>query len=140
MPSRKDKSIILLPIYPRYANAIMEGRKKVEFRKGNIPESIEYVVVYSTVPEKVVIGYFKVKEVQEKTPSELWRDFGECGEIEEELFFEYYKNNTSAKGIVIEETTRFRKPIKLTDIEENLRAPQSFRYVNDKMWDRLKFA
>ncbi len=137
MPIRKNKTIILLPIYPKYANAIMDGRKKVEFRKKNIPKTIEYVLVYSTVPEKKVIGYFKVKEVQEKTPKELWDDFGDCGEIEKDLFFDYYKGNEFAKGIVIEATTIFENPITLTDIDNNLRAPQSFRYIDDKMWKKV---
>ncbi len=94
-------------------------------------------MIYATVPEKKVIGYFKVKEVLEKTPVELWNDFGDCGEIEEKLFFDYYEDNEFAKGILIEETTMFEKPINLNEISKNLRAPQSFRYIDDKTWAKL---
>lgn len=73
-------------------------------------------------------------------PPELWHDFGACGGIEKELFFEYYKDNKFAKGIVIEEARKFEHPIRLDEIEDNLQAPQSFRYVDNDMWNRLKFA
>jgi predicted transcriptional regulator len=106
----------------------------------NIPDSIEYVLVYSTVPDKVVIGYFKVKEVQQKTPEELWHDFGDYGEIEEKLFFDYYANNEQAKCILIDETKKFMKPIKLHEISENMQAPQSFRYIDDEVWHKLQLS
>ena len=59
MAAKANKDVILLPIFPKYAQAIFEGTKKVEFRKLNIPQTISHVVVYSTAPTQKIIGYFE---------------------------------------------------------------------------------
>lgn len=138
MSERNDKNIILLPIYPEYANAILAGKKTVEFRKNNIPDTIKYVVIYSTVPEQKVVGYFKVKEITQKSPAKLWKEFSHCGAINREKFFNYYRNNKTAKGILIDKTTRFKNPVSLNNIYKDLRAPQSFKYIDQATWNKVK--
>ena len=89
MVARTGRNVILLPISPGYASAIIEGRKKVEFRKLNIPVNIENVVIYSTSPEKKIVGSFSLSKITKATPEKLWQDFKEIGYVDNEFVFEY---------------------------------------------------
>ena len=53
-------SVILLSIKPEYCRKIFEGTKKYEFRKHLAQNDVEKIVVYSTAPEKKVIGEIEV--------------------------------------------------------------------------------
>ena len=59
--------VALMSIHPRYAHAILEGRKTVEFRKRPLAEDVTHVVIYSTVPDRAVIGYFTVDGQETRT-------------------------------------------------------------------------
>ena len=49
---------ILLSIKPKYANLIIEGVKKYEFRRQIFRKEIEKAYIYCTQPVKKIIGYF----------------------------------------------------------------------------------
>ena len=53
-------SVILLSIKPEYCKKIFEGTKKYEFRKHLAQNDVEKIVVYSTAPEKKVVGEIEV--------------------------------------------------------------------------------
>ncbi len=90
LAARTGRNVILLPIFPGCAWAIIDGRKKVEFRKLNIPVDIENVVIYSTSPEKKIVGSFSVSKITKATPEKLWQDFKDIGYVDKEFLFEYY--------------------------------------------------
>lgn len=51
---------VLLSIKPRFAEAILDGRKKYEFRKNKFSEKdINCVYIYSTSPIRKIVGIFK---------------------------------------------------------------------------------
>ena len=138
MDKRSTSTVIVLPIHPEYAHAIMAGRKKVEFRKKNIPDSITHVVVYATSPEKKVLGYFSVAEVVKAHPSTLWERFESVGGIDNRLFDEYYSGQSYGLGIVIGDVVEIDKPFELRDVNGILSAPQSFVYYRPNDWRNLK--
>ena len=72
MASNTSKRIVLLPIRPQYANLIMGGKKKVEFRKVKFRNDLSHVVMYISNPIRKVLGYFEVSHVDEDSPKELW--------------------------------------------------------------------
>ena len=120
MASRPNKNVILLPIFPKYAEAIFEGKKKVEFRKLNIPQDISHVVVYSTAPTQRIVGYFEVREITRASPKILWNLFNKVGGIEKELLMEYYSGHDLGVAIHVGESIRLRTPIQLSLIENEL--------------------
>ncbi len=67
MDIESDRDVILLAVLPQYAEAIFRGRKKVEFRKRNVPKHVRYVVVYETRPRCGVIGYFRIGTIARST-------------------------------------------------------------------------
>lgn len=123
---------VILSIKPNYARAIMSGSKKVEFRKKIFKKPIDKVFVYSSSPEKKIIGYFTIGEIIEDTPKELWERFNKVGGINKKDFFEYYKNAKTGFSIGIQTYKEFDKGINPTDFLENFCAPQSYIYLEDK--------
>ena len=63
---------ILLSIKPEYSKNIFNGTKKYEFRKKLAKKSIDKIIVYSSSPEKQVIGEVKVLGTLSLNPSLLW--------------------------------------------------------------------
>lgn len=139
MVKATDRNVILISIHPRFAKAIFRGEKKVEFRKLNIPKSIEYIVLYITAPESKVAGYFRVKDVVEASAEELWRKFHDVSGTTKEFFFSYYGKEGRGRGFMVEEVHILQNPIPLDRFNGGEgKPPQSFTYVNDNTWKKLK--
>lgn len=119
----------ILSIKPIYAQAIIDGTKKVEFRKKKFKRNVEKVYIYSSSPKKMIVGYFTFSEIIEETPIELWKQFSEVGGISKSNFFEYYKNVDKGFSIKIDKVVKFDKEMEPNDLFDNFRAPQSYVYV-----------
>ncbi|MCZ8169437.1 MAG: hypothetical protein ACK5RV_07180 [Flavobacterium sp.] len=123
---------VILSIKPIYSQAIIGGTKKVEFRKKKFKRNVDKVFIYSSSPEKVIIGYFTIKEIVEDSPRNLWETFHNVGGISEIDFFEYYKGIDIAYSIVIDKVFKFEYGIDPIDFLDKFCAPQSYRYVEEK--------
>lgn len=122
--------VALMAIHPRYADAIMDGEKRVEFRKRRLAEDIRTVLVYATAPVSRVIGSFTVDGIVEASPKAIWEEYGKVGVIEQGDFFDYYADAPSAVAIVVAEASRFEDPIALEDMDPRPAVPQSFAYIS----------
>lgn len=118
-----------MSIHPRYAWAILEGRKTVEFRKRRLADDVTHVVIYSTVPDRAVVGYFTVEGQETSTPDSLWSRFCDRGVIDENDFFAYYAGRDRATGIRVGAATRLRRPLSLTLDLGVAHPPQSYQYL-----------
>lgn len=118
----------ILSIKPIYANQILNGSKKVEFRKKKFKKKVDRVYIYSSSPCKMIVGYFTIKEIVEDTPANLWNKFKDVGGIDEERFFEYYQNTDIGYSIIIKKVVleKEQDPI---EFMENFSAPQSYIYL-----------
>lgn len=124
---------VLLSIKPIYAEKIITGQKKYEFRKSIFKESshVEKAFIYSSSPMKKIIGYFEVGEIISKHPKKLWDKYHEFAGIDEKPFFEYYKNKDKGFAITIQNFQEFNPPIDPFIEFDNFKAPQSYYYVSD---------
>ncbi|WP_411719974.1 ASCH domain-containing protein [Mycetocola sp.] len=122
--------VALMAIHPRYANAIMDGHKTVEFRKRSLADDIRTVWVYATAPVSRVIGRFTVEEIHKDTPGAIWDRFGDAGVIERDAFFRYYASNEAAVAIVVSNADRFPEPLALGALNPQPAIPQSFAYIS----------
>ena len=122
---------IILSIKPKYANAIINGLKKVEFRKKIFKREVEKVFIYSSSPQKKIIGFFTIADIVEDEPIFLWNKHGNKGIIEKEDFFNYYKNSKTGFSICIDKVGKFINEVDPKDIFENFTPPQSYMYVDD---------
>ena len=123
---------VILSIKPIYAQAIMSGTKKVEFRKKIFKRPVDKIFVYSSSPEKKIIGFFTIKEIIENSPEKLWNEFNQVGGIEKKDFFNYYQGSETGFSIKISEVEKFENGIDPADFFENFCAPQSFIYLEER--------
>lgn len=138
MDTRKNKNVIALSIFPKYAHAILCGEKTVEFRRNGMPTNITHIVVYSTSPDQMILGYCEVTKCIEDSPAKLWENYGEYGVISKKDFFSYYEGYEKGKCYLIEKPRSFKRPITLEKCKSFSKSPQSFVYVTINEWKNLK--
>lgn len=118
-----------MSIHPEYADAILRGDKKVEFRKRAFRSPVAFVVIYATAPTRKVVGYFHVDGIDEAPPATLWRRYSNVGHISKAKFDDYFWDDALGVGIRIGRTVKFRRTVPLTDLVDG-RPPQSYQYVS----------
>ena len=124
---------VLLSIKPKYANQILEGNKRYEFRKSIFKNrDLDIVYIYSSSPEKKIVGAFMIKSIIENHPDQLWNECKDFSGIEEEDFFNYFGGKEKGFAIEIGDVEVFN-PINPKDHIPDFVAPQSFCYT-DKHW------
>jgi predicted transcriptional regulator len=129
MGATATQRVALLSIHPKYADAILDGTKTVEFRRARIASDIDLVVVYATRPVGQVVGWFRIEDVVEDTPQGLWRRFHDCAGIDRDSYLSYFDSAKRAFGIRVRHAVRLAEPAPLGAIDQSLIAPQSFRYL-----------
>jgi predicted transcriptional regulator len=137
MVAQQTAAVALLPIQPRFANAILRGEKRVEFRRRPFGRNVEYVVVYASSPVRGIVGSFRVSGIEEGCPGDIWEDYKEVGGIERDEYFRYYAGAERAFAIGIERVCVLDKPLSLQQLSRELKAPQSYTYLTPEHVDRL---
>lgn len=71
---------LLMSIKPEFVKRILAGEKLYEFRKTIFKQNVDKVFIYSTDPDKKIVGYFEVGEIIRDTPTGvvefIFRSFG----------------------------------------------------------------
>ncbi len=121
---------VLLSIKPEYAEKILDGRKRFEFRKA-LPkaEGVTTVVIYATMPVGKIIGEFEVDSCMSHRPKDLWAMTHEFSGITKTFFNSYFKGRNTAHAFKVKSAKRYDSPISLTELIGTTAAPQSFRYL-----------
>jgi predicted transcriptional regulator len=120
---------ILLSIKPQYAEAILSGKKTVEFRKSSFPKSVRIMVLYATSQVKRIVGVVKVKQVVVLSPEGAWRRYRNRGAIDKKAFDAYYAGAKKAVCLEIGKVRRLARPMNPKKVIKRFRAPRSFRYL-----------
>lgn len=118
-----------MSIKPQYAEAILAGTKHVEFRKRRLAPDVTTVLIYATMPVGRVIGAFEVAGYDIASPTAVWNRHHEHAGISRAGYRDYYRGHASAVGILVKDARRLAAPLRLTDLDERLIAPQSFVYL-----------
>jgi predicted transcriptional regulator len=119
-----------MSIHPQYADAILAGTKRVEFRKRRLAPDVSTVVVYATRPVGRIVGAFEVCGHDVAPPDELWGRHSSHAGISAAGFRAYYAQTPSAVGILIGGVQRLPEPRELTELPGLSRPPQSFSYLS----------
>jgi predicted transcriptional regulator len=123
---------VLLSVKPKYAELIMKGSKKYEFRKVIFNNKyIEYVYIYSSSPVKKIVGIFRIGTIIEDRPLSLWNQLKGYSGMEEDEFFDYFENKKIGFAIEIKDFKRFEDPLDPKDLIPRFVPPQSFCYIKD---------
>jgi predicted transcriptional regulator len=121
---------ILLSIKPEYAEKILNGTKRFEYRKA-LPRnaSVRTVVIYATMPVGKVIGEFEFGGVLCEKPKDLWRRTKNDSGITREFFDTYFHGRERAMAIAVNRPRRYGNPRNLEDVSGSRTPPQSFQYL-----------
>lgn len=130
--------IALYPIKPIYAERILSGKKKIELRKKLPTKNIKYILIYATSPISKIIGYAEVTHMEKYNKFDLWEKNSTSLGISEESYLEYYDNCLTACAINLGAAFAFIKPFPISDISPQTTVPQSFCYIAETDFLRLK--
>lgn len=121
---------VLLSIKPEYAQKIFSGDKRYEFRKNMFKRSgVKKVIVYATMPIGKVIGEFAIDGVIEGHPELVWSETSDYAGITKKFFSEYFDGRKKAFAIKVGSINLYETPYPLSDLGEDVCAPQSYRYL-----------
>lgn len=120
---------VLVSIHPRYAEAILAGQKRTEFRKVRFKREVSKLLIYATAPISAVVAIVDISGLIEDSPAKIWERYASVGGIAEEDFFRYYDNCESAVAIEIANVVILGSGIKLHSLLPGTRPPQSFCYL-----------
>src|SRR5688572_15904052 len=125
MPTR-----VLLSVKPRFAEAILAGVKKFEFRRVLFRrQGIKTIVLYASSPTCKVVGEFTVEEVLSLEPKALWGVTRGEGAIDREYFDQYFEGRATGHALKVKRARRYRLPLCLREDFGIAHPPQSFCYL-----------
>jgi predicted transcriptional regulator len=122
---------ILISIKPKYADQILTGTKLVEIRKKFSKRWVGCrAVLYSSSPQKALVGEATVRSVTFGNPMDVWAQFGTSIGCSSSEFNTYVGTATEISAIELDEVIPYKQPVSLAQVshlvQENLRPPQSF--------------
>lgn len=138
MDSAKNYDVALLSIQPEYIRSIVAGEKKVEFRRQKFAKPVEHIVIYGTRPIQKIVAYFQVSHITMASPYELWEKYHNVAGIGKQAFQKYFKGAKEAVAIGIESVMVLSKPVTLYRIGEGLSPPQSYTYLSEPLFNKVR--
>ena len=119
---------ILLPIKPKYANLILQGIKKFEFRKRLCTKEISTIYIYATAPVKRVIGEVEVVEKLVYDKEQLWQMTKSGSGLSYNEYQNYFSGKKIACAYRLGQYVLYDAPKSLEDYGINYTV-QSFAYI-----------
>ena len=123
---------ILLSINPEYADKILAGSKKYEFRKKLANKTVDKIMIYSTAPIMKVVGEVEVLKTISSSPSALWEYTKKSAGITRDKFRKYFKGCKVAYAYELGKVIQYNPPKELGEFNVDL-PPQSFIYLSIKL-------
>lgn len=121
---------IVLPIKPSYADKILSGEKKYEYRKRLCKDSIDKIYIYATSPVKRIIGEVKVLQKLNQEKKILWEISKEESGVSKEEFLNYFKKTENGCAYYLGEVKKYNQPLTLESIGIKY-TPQSYVYIGE---------
>lgn len=126
---------VLLSLRPHFADLVFRRIKRAELRRrfAKFAKDRE-VLVYVSSPEQVLRGGFRISEVWQGNPSEIWKKVCNRAGIDRTVFDSYYEGSNVAYALDIADVWELPFPIPLETLKDQLSSftvPQSWRYLKD---------
>ena len=120
---------VLLSIKPEFADKILAGTKRYEFRR-SVPSSWEIpirVFIYTSHPRKRIVAYPTATEILRESPSILWDKCQDSAGIGRQRFLTYFQGKTRGNALVIDDIRLLPHPADPRElIKSEFVGPQSF--------------
>lgn len=128
--SPQRANAILLAIKPRYAEAILSGRKRYEYRRA-IPgrRDITRVLLYASAPVCRIVGECTAGRIVAGTPQSVWDRTSTRGGVTLDEFQRYFREAPIARALRVENPIAYPEPIDPRAEIPGFRPPQNFCYI-----------
>ncbi len=120
----RPRPALLLAIHERHARRILQGDKRVEFRRS--PPRCELpadVLLYTTKPLGAIVGRCRFDDLVSGSPAEVWKAVGALGCVTRDQFDAYFADRDTAHALFV------ARPEPVGPAKLPFCAPQSFRYL-----------
>jgi len=133
---------VILSIKPKYSSQILVGKKTIELRRRfpvNVPSGT-LAYIYSTTPDKALVGFAEIDSVVKKKVSTIWRSYREEACISKSDFDSYFSGQEFGFALRFRQAKAFKHPIDLVDLRERFgfEPPQSFLYAKPLFRETLR--
>lgn len=126
---------VLLSIKPEFAEKILSGEKRYEFRRTLFRSlSVEKIIIYVSSPVKKVVGEFIIDDILSLEIKELWNKTKADAGISKEYFFQYFSNKEFGYAIKVKYVRKYSKELRIEDFGFT-HPPQSFCYIKRGLED-----
>ena len=123
---------VLLSVKPRFADQIVTGTKRVEFRRVWAHEPVHWIAIYSSSPSQQIVGIAEVESVVLASASVLSTLNGSRGGgLTRTELRSYFSGKPKGYALMLGRVLRPQAPVAPAAIVRGFRAPQSFRYLTD---------
>jgi predicted transcriptional regulator len=130
---------VLLSIRPEFAEKILRGDKKYEYRRTRFrSDTVKRVLVYATSPTCRVVGEFEIEAVLSMPKLALWKSTRHSSGICWTRFSEYFGQNNRCHALKVGNPVRYAVPRMLEEVSGLRHPPQSFAYVKGAAMDDNK--
>lgn len=133
---------VVLSIKPMYSSKILHGTKTVELRRRfpvNVPAgTIAYI--YSTTPDKALVGFAEIDSVVKKSVNGIWREYKNEACITKGDFDKYFSGQEFGYALRLTKAVPFKEAIDLIELRERFgfEPPQSFLYAKPLLREALR--
>jgi len=121
----------ILSIKQQFADEIIAGRKRYEFRKTAFRKQVNKIFIYVSRPVCRIVGEFSLGRVLEDTPEQLWAKTWESAGITKTFFDKYFMSHKIGFALEIKSFKQYRKPLNPYTLIKGFHAPQSFCYTDE---------
>ncbi len=130
---------VLISVHPKYVKKILDGSKKVEFRRVWAAQKVTHLVIYSTSPEMKIKATVEIEKVVTGSKTELWeiaKIYG--GGLTRSELRDYFNGVSEGYAILLSEVKQFEIPLPLPEVIPGVRAPQSYTYLTSEQFESVK--
>lgn len=132
--------VLLLSVRPRFARGLLSGTKTAEIRRRfpDIPAGMT-VIIYSTSPEKAILGTMRAKQTVRSNADDIWRDYADVIAIGRPELTDYLDGASECSVLELESPNVWSRPVQLAELRSvlDVEPPQSFRYLTSRQLTTL---
>ena len=117
-----------MSVKPCFAERILLGEKKYEFRRTIFSRKVDVVLLYVTTPVQRVVAEFDILGIISEPLDILWKRTRKHAGIEKALFYDYFNGLEKGHAIEIGDIRLYNEPFCPTK-RLGIKPPQSFAYI-----------
>ena len=127
---------LIISLKPYYADMLFEGLKKVELRRRIASQmSNRDVFIYVSSPVRELRGGFRVGQVWEGSPEDVWNIVADLPTINRREFDAYFQGQAVAYALEVTNVWEYENAVALSLLRglfDDFVVPQSWRYAKSE--------